>query len=459
MFIIIWGFGPVGTALLELFSLVSTKHHHTFIFEPNHLRKNIALQINPNATFIAEKITMKNINKLMNPIVKQAHNEQILLYDVTSGTDTLKFLQWVEGAQKSFKRPIFYINTSFESTSPSVDIQNAKRQDIIEHSTVGQHRTALYKMDRPLYTCVVEAGMNPGLISHFSKDGILKLYQQHFGNKIDLGTMTYAKMAQSLNIKAVLCTEKDTQEPIIPRKSGEFVNTWSVLGFLSEGDEVVQIGNHLPVSEPATNIPSLLKLQPIYYRQKTSPQYNCSRIYRQSGFNTLSHSIVPSGEIEGYVIPHGESDTLACYLTEKTNQKPTYRPFTYYVYQPCPSAIESIKEHLNEPTKELTIRTLYGPDIKPNGKDEVGALIDLGNKGKWWYGTILSIEQTKALGFIHSGPTAVQVASSLYSTALWILSNPNNQKRGLLFPEQLNSQFILEKAKSFLGNIIFKKVE
>jgi homospermidine synthase len=83
----------------------------------------------------------------------------------------------------------------------------------------------------------------------------------------------------------------------------------------------------------------------------------------------------------------------------------------------------------------------------------------VGTKGKWWYGTILSIEQTKALGFVFSGPTAVQVASSLYATALWILSNPINQKRGLLFPEQLNSQFILEKSKPFLGDIVFKKVE
>jgi homospermidine synthase len=459
MFIVIWGFGPVGTALLELFTLISTKPHRIFIFEPNHLRKSVALLINRNVTFITEKITGKTINKQMNPILKQSNNEPILLYDVTSGTDTLQFLKWVESTQKASKKPIFYINTSFESTSPSVDIQNTKRQDIINHSTVGQHRTALYKMDKPLFTCVVEAGMNPGLISHFSKDGILKLYQQQFGNRIDPGTMTYAKMAQLLNINAVLCTEKDTQEPIIPRKSGEFVNTWSVLGFLSEGDEVVQIGNHLPVTDQITNIPSLQKLQPIYYRQKTAPEYNCSRIYRQSGFNTLSRSVVPSGKIEGYVIPHGESDTLACYLTEKTNQKPTYRPFTYYVYQPCPSAIESIKEHLNDPSKDLTIRTLYGPDIKPHGKDEVGALIDVGTKGKWWYGTILSIEQTKALGFVFSGPTAVQVASSLYATALWILSNPINQKRGLLFPEQLNSQFILEKSKPFLGDIVFKKVE
>lgn len=447
MIIVIWGFGPVGTSLLELLTMVSTKVHDIFIFEPNIQRKEIALKINKSVSFSNVAVTPQNINQLMSPILQKSANKPILLFDLTSGTETLKFLEWVAN------KPIFYINTSFESTE-HVDIKKANRQDVIKHSTVGQHRTALYEMNKPMMTCVVEAGMNPGLISHFTKVGIEKLYQL-LGHKSS-SKISYSQMAQTLKIKSVLCTEIDTQEPIVPRQNGEFVNTWSVKGFLSEGDEVVQIGNKLPMNEPLSHLPDLTS--PIFYRQKTALEYNCTRIYRKSGFETKANSFVPSGPIYGYVIPHGESDTLACYLTEKTNQKPTYRPLTHYVYQPCRAAIESIEEHMSHPSKELKIRTLYGPDIKSHGKDEVGALFELANQGMWWFGSILTIEQTRSMGFVYSGPTAVQVAAGLYSTALWIFSDSNNQRKGLLFPEQLDSQFILSKAHKYLGNVLFTKL-
>ena len=47
--------------------------------------------------------------------------------------------------------------------------------------------------------------------------------------------LEWAQLARKLGVKVIHIAERDTQIPSKPKLPGEFVNTWSVDGFVSEG--------------------------------------------------------------------------------------------------------------------------------------------------------------------------------------------------------------------------------
>ncbi len=51
-----------------------------------------------------------------------------------------------------------------------------------------------------------------------------------------------ATQMQSLGIKGVHITGRDTQAHRLPRPRGTFVNTWSVEGFISQGFQPAELG-------------------------------------------------------------------------------------------------------------------------------------------------------------------------------------------------------------------------
>lgn len=85
-----------------------------------------------------------------------------------------------------------------------------------------------------------------------------------------------------------------------------------------------------------------------------------------------------------------------------------------------------------------------------HGYDKVGAMMIFKNNRGWWSGTIMD-EFDAAHLFDHKfGPTVIQVASGLYSSFVWLLNNPNS---GNKWAENLDSDFILEHAKPYLGRL------
>ena len=52
----------------------------------------------------------------------------------------------------------------------------------------------------------------------------------------------WAKLAHTLGIKVIHVAERDTQVTNVPKQVNEFVNTWSVDGFVSEGAQPAELG-------------------------------------------------------------------------------------------------------------------------------------------------------------------------------------------------------------------------
>ena len=92
-------------------------------------------------------------------------------------------------------------------------------------------------------TAVITHGANPGLVSHFVKQALLDLARDADPTR---GTPAdragWAALAERLGVKVIHIAERDTQVAAIPKQPGEFVNTWSIDGFFSEGSQPAELG-------------------------------------------------------------------------------------------------------------------------------------------------------------------------------------------------------------------------
>ncbi|MGH7032050.1 MAG: saccharopine dehydrogenase NADP-binding domain-containing protein, partial [Stellaceae bacterium] len=92
-------------------------------------------------------------------------------------------------------------------------------------------------------TAVVTHGANPGLVSHFVKQALINLASDlGMAGAVPDSRAGWARLAQRLGIKAIHIAERDTQVANIPKEPGEFVNTWSIDGFVSEGSQPAELG-------------------------------------------------------------------------------------------------------------------------------------------------------------------------------------------------------------------------
>ncbi|MGH6947007.1 MAG: saccharopine dehydrogenase NADP-binding domain-containing protein, partial [Kiloniellales bacterium] len=92
-------------------------------------------------------------------------------------------------------------------------------------------------------TAVLTHGANPGLVSHFVKQALLDIARDcRHKTAMPSSREDWAKLMQALGVKVIHVAERDTQVSNKPKKVGEFVNTWSIDGFVSEGCQPAEMG-------------------------------------------------------------------------------------------------------------------------------------------------------------------------------------------------------------------------
>ena len=184
-------------------------------------------------------------------------------------------------------------------------------------------------------------------------------------------------------MKGIHIAERDTQRARIPKQKDEFVNTWSIDGFLSEGLQPSELGwgtheTHMP-PEAARHA------------------FGCdAAIYlARPGAGTRVRSWTPlAGPIQGYLITHNESISIADYLTLREGGRVIYRPTCHYAYHPCDDAILSLHELQGNAFRQQSHFRLMNEEIT-DGIDELGVLLYGHPNNAYWYGSQLSIEETR----------------------------------------------------------------
>ena len=293
------------------------------------------------------------------------------------------------------------------------------------------------KQDGP--TAVITQGANPGLASTFVKQALLNMAaDEGMSDARPASREAWAELAERLGIRAIHIAERDTQTTQHRKIRGEFVNTWSIAGFVAEGIQPAELGwgsheRHWP-SDAARH------------------GFGCdAAIYlNRPGLATRAYSWTPlEGPYQGFLITHGESISIADHLTRKEGDKVVYRPTVLYAYHPCDDAVLSIHEIAGKHWRPQPGWRIIRDDIVA-GMDELGVLL-MGNAGGvYWYGSRLHIDEARRL-LPFNNATSMQVAVGVLAGMVWALRYP---LVSVVEPDDIDHEMVLKIAKPYLGEMV-----
>ncbi len=435
------GYGAVAECTLPiLFKHIKVPAKNVTVMDFEDRKAKLAPWIRKGVRFVRDRVTESNMTSLL---AKHVGPGDILI-DLAWNIDACEILQWCHD------RGVRYINTSTELWDPYASGPNAHPTTKTLYWRHMNLRRMLKRWKTKGPTAVIEHGANPGLISHFVKQGLIDIGTKLIKDKKAKGTRaaritkliaarSFNLLAQELGVKVIHCSERDTQITDKPKQVDEFVNTWSIEGFREEGTTTAEMGwgTHE-------------KTLPKYAYQHTNGPKNQICLARM-GINTWVRSYVPGWDIQGMVVRHGEAFTISDKLTVWKNGKAVYRPTMHYAYCPCDEAISSLHE-MRGYNYKLNVNQRIMNDEITSGADVLGALIMGHDYNSWWVGSDLSIEESRRL-VPHQNATTMQVAISVVAASMWMIENPES---GVVVPDELPHDYILKISKPYLGKWISK---
>lgn len=378
--------------------------------------------------FVRQPLTRDNYQTVLEPLLGEGDFLLNLSVDVSS-------VALIELAQA---RGAFYLDTCIEPwvggyTDPS------KTPSQRSNYALRESARALIAKYKNGPTAVLTHGANPGLVSHFVKEALLHIARDTgHGTTVPADRAGWATLAQTLGVKVIHIAERDTQvAQTQPKRRGEFVNTWSIDGFVGEGCQPAELGwgSH----------------------EKTMPadgkrhDFGCdAAIYlMRPGAGTRVRSWTPlEGPMHGFLVTHNESISMADYYSVKDGDTLAYRPTVHYAYHPCDDAVLSLHEIAGknwdmQPSKRLMM------DEITSGMDELGVLLMGHKKGAYWYGSRLTIEEARKL-VPHNNATSLQVTVAVLGGLIWAIENP---KAGPVEADELDHARIMDICRPYLGEM------
>jgi homospermidine synthase len=295
------------------------------------------------------------------------------------------------------------------------------------------------KSDQPRPTAVVTHGANPGLVSHFVKQALMNITRD-LGRPVAKPTdrKGWAALARDLGVKVIHVAERDTQVSRTPKAVGEFVNTWSIDGFVGEGCQPAELGWG-----------SHEKALPADGRRHDFGSGAAIYLMRP-GASTKVRTWTPNeGAFHGFLITHSESISIADYLTVMDGDRVAYRPTCHYAYHPCDDAVVSLHELAGKNWEMQPKQRLMMAEIE-GGIDELGVLLAGHGKNAYWFGSQLSVAEARGLA-PHNSATSLQVTSTVVAGMIWAMENPT---QGIVEPDEMDYERVLEIAAPYLGPVV-----
>ena len=164
---------------------------------------------------------------------------------------------------------------------------------------------------------------------------------------------------------------------------------------------------------------------------------------------TKVHTWTPAaGPQYGFLVTHNESISIADYFTVGEGDAPEFRPTCHYAYHPCDQAVLSLHETLGSGAVQKRHEILDEHEIV-GGEDCLGVLLYGHGRNALWYGSRLSIEETRALA-PYQNATGLQVTSAVIAGMAWALENP---EAGIVETDEMDHARCLEIQRPYLGRI------
>jgi homospermidine synthase len=428
--VVMIGFGSIGRGTLPLI-----ERHFKFdksrmvVIDPSDADRRLLDE--RGIKFMKLGLTAKNYKDILTPLLKSETGPGFcvnLSVDVSS-LDVMTLSRDLNA---------FYIDTVVEpwagfyfdtSKSNSARTNYALRETILEE-----------KQKNPGgITAVSCCGANPGMVSWMVKQALINLALDMKMTFTQPKTREeWALFMQKVGVKGIHIAERDSQRAAKPKPADNFVNTWSVEGFVSEGMQPAELGWG-----------TFEKWMPENGKRHED---GCqAAIYlQQPGANTRVRSWCPTlGAQYGRLVTHNESISIADYFTVGSGKNATYRPTCHYAYHPCNDAVLSLEELFGKFGKRQSEHFILDENEIVDGTDELGVLLYGHAKNAYWYGSQLSIEETRKLA-PYQNATGLQVTSAVIAGMAWALENP---QAGIVEADEMDFKRCLELQSPYLGPV------
>ncbi|NLL84625.1 MAG: homospermidine synthase [Lentisphaerae bacterium] len=422
------GCGSIGQSVLPLLRnhLGGDIYSRVTVLSADEAGRKIAER--QGARFIHCNLTPGNYRKILKDYMKPGDLVLNLSIDVYS----------IDLVRLCAENGVLYVDTSVEPwpgiyDNPIIELYQrtnfAIRQEILSLAA---------ELGSNSPTAVVDHGANPGMVSHFVKQALIDLDRTIRQGEVAPTTREeWAQLAFELGVTTIQISERDTQASQRPKRQGEFVNTWSIDGYVAELMQPVEIA--FGTAEK--------------WRPRGAHEHlpgSGTLYFDRPGASTFARSWTPSiGGFQGMLVPHDEVFALADYLSIRDDSGFIYRPTIMFVYHPCDDAMLSALELEGSGWAKPQKRRRLGADIV-EGMDELGVLLAGHEQNGYWYGSQLSIEQARQ-HLPHTNATTMQVVAGVLSAMVWAIANP---RRGVVEPEGLDFEACLATARPYLGTMV-----
>ncbi len=423
--LVIVGFGSIGQGVLPLILRhLDIDHKDITIVTGDDRGQAIAEKEGVN--FHVEALDPQNYHKVLEQFLGEGGVLVNLSVDVSS-VALIRFCQ---------DRGTLYVDTCIEPwTGGYVD----PTLTFTQRSNFGLRETAIALRDQNKSTAIVGHGANPGIISHFAKRAMMNLaHDLGWQREKPRNQWEWARLSRDLGIKTIHVAEYDTQVTAEPKKVGRFENTWSVYGFHAEG---VTQPSELGWGTHEKHWPADAKR---HFDWRDSPIY-----MEWPGAFTFVRTWTPSQKhFIGRLVTHNESISLSEYFTYKENDVLLYRPTVHYAYRPCDAAVLSLEEAFGK-DRQLQDEQKILLDEIVSGMDELGVLLMGHEKNAYWYGSQLTIEETRKLA-PYQNATGLQVTAGVLGAIVWAIENPH---RGLVEAEDMDHDRVMDILEPYMGRM------
>ena len=424
---VILGFGGVAKPVCHIFATRYSMREYFIVDKKRITDEQIKIFGNKPVSRLEFDIKPEELFDTINYILK----DDDIVCDFFGCNETIDILRAC-----NLKKGIIYINASIEEDlARPYPSQNALYNTFFEFK----------KKFKPKFTGCIDAGANPGMITHFAILGLYSMAKEAINNKI----ADYEKiqlfsdkkdipsLAQIMQIDTIHISEFENIEPKDESKfKGFTTNTWCLDSFHDEWflRAEVSIGTHdikdlsqknfqkIPMSEP----PAVQCLVPFYMKTAS-----------------------PDKIFTGKIVRHPETIEIS-----KIFSNEEHVPTVAFVYRPSRLPRQNLE---NKNWKELPTIIIDESTGGPlSGSETMGATLISSRKDIMprWFGSVITCEQEREIG-ANSNPTTLQVAAGVISHLLLSLEEPD---KGLCMPHEFDSEKILKLAKPFLGTIVDKNL-
>ena len=428
--IVMIGFGSIGKGTLPLI-----ERHFNFdrsrvvVIDPDD--RDRALLDERGVRYVQAAVTKENYRDLLTPLLTHGEGQGFCV-NLSVDTSSVALMELAR------ELGVLYIDTVVE---PWTGFYFDTTLGPDERSNYALRETMLAARRRTPggTTAVSTCGANPGMVSWFVKQALVNIARDLGHTEPEPTTREgWASLSHRLGVKGVHIAERDTQVAKTAKPRDVFVNTWSVEGFLSEGMQPAELGWGTHEKWMPANA--------------GTHKAGCgAAIYlNQPGANTRVRSWCPTpGPQYGFLVTHNESISIADYYTVRDGETVVYRPTCHYAYHPADDAVLSLHELFGRAGVMQEAHHILTEKEIASGIDELGVLLYGHGKNAYWYGSQLSVEETRQIA-PYQNATGLQVSSAVLAGMVWALENP---EAGIVEADEMDYKRCLEVQTPYLGPV------